>query len=421
MSSHVNTDHAPPLDLSKWREVPNRLMLGGGALAVLGIVVNAQEFAFSWLLAFMFFLSLGLGGLFLVLLHHLFDASWSVPVRRVTEAFAGLLPYMAALFLPLAVLAPKYVYPWMQKLVAGETDHALHAKFPLFTIPMFYVVTAICFIVWTILATQLRKWSLKQDETGSAECTYKMRFYSAWGIFAFAFTLTLAAIMWVKALHHQWFSTMFGVYYFAGSVWTTLATLYLVTMILKRQGPLREVAQEKQFYFIGSLLFAFTVFYAYIAFSQYFIIWNANMPEETFYYVLRESGRWWNPLSWWSIGLIIIFGHFFVPFLALLRIDLKLKFGWMTPLCVWAWLMHLSDMYFNIKPVLHADGINPFWLWLDLGCLAFMGGFLAKVWLKTYYTHPAYPQRDPRFAEAMGVYVEPVSSAHPAPSHGGAK
>lgn len=402
--------------------MPNKLMYIGGALAVAGAVIDLKQFAFSWLTAFMFFLSLGLGGLFLTILHHLFDASWSVPVRRVNETFAALLPWMAGLFLPIAALAPFQLYPWMQMLLRHETDHALHAKYPLFTLPMFYVVAGLCFAVWALLANRLRHWSLKQDETGSAECTYKMRFFSAWGIFAFAFTLTLAAIMWMKALQHQWFSTMYGVQYFAASVWTTLATLYLVTMILKRQGPLRPVIGMSQFYFIGSLLFAFTVFYAYVTFSQYFIIWNANMPEETFFYVLREQGRWYNPFSWWTLGLIIIFGHFFVPFLALLRIDLKLKFGWMTPLCIWAWLMHLGDMYFNIKPVVHAGGINPFWIWLDLGCLAFMAGFLTKVWLKTYNAHPPYPQKDPRFAEALGVYVPQASATHAtAAMHGGAK
>src|SRR2546428_4963807 len=119
-----------------------------------------------------------------------------------------------------------------------------------------------------------------------------MRFYAAIGILLFALTLTMGAVMWMKGLEHEWFSTMYGVYYFAGSVWMTLATVYLATALLKRQGPLQEVVHQVQFYFIGSLLLAFTVFYAYIHFAQYFIIWNANMPEETFWYVIREKGSW---------------------------------------------------------------------------------------------------------------------------------
>ena len=413
MSAHVDPANPAPLDLSKWRKLPNWLMGVGGLGVLLGAAIPAlrQQFAFSWLLAFMLFLSLCLGGLFLVLMHHLFDAGWSVPIRRLCEHLACLLPVMGILFLPIAVLAPK-MYPWMKLALAGHPDHALRAKLPLFTLPMFYLVAAFCFGVWWLLSRGLRHWSLKQDETGSAECSYKMRLYSYWGIFAFAITLSLAAIMWVKALYHEWFSTMYGVYYFAGSVWMTLATVYLATALLKRQGPLREVAQQVQFYFLGSLLLAFTVFYAYIHFAQYFIIWNANMPEETFWYVNREKG------SWWDIGMVIVFGHFALPFLALLRIDVKLALPVMVPLCVWAWLMHFCDLSFNIMPILHPD--NFVLHWLDLACVAFIGGVLSKVFLKALNGHPAYPQKDPRIAEALGVYVPPDQYVRPvARSSGG--
>jgi hypothetical protein len=421
MSAHNYSVPDAPLDLSRWRNVPKYLLLAGGLFLVMGIIaVKAQsgadwgtalvkQFGFSWLLAFMFYLSICLGGLFLVLAHHLFDASWSVPIRRVTEHIACLLPWMAALFVPVAILAPQ-IYPWMGLLSRGESDHALHAKYPLFTVPMFYVVALICFGIWTLLAYKLRYWSLKQDETGAAECTHQMRVYSAVGIFLFALTLTLAAIMWMKALQHQWFSTMYGVYYFAGSVWLALATVYVITAILKRAGPLRAVVHEEQFYFIGSLLFAFTVFYAYVTFSQYFIIWNANMPEETFWYVVREKG------SWWQIGMIIIFGHFFLPFLSLLRIDAKLWLPVMVPICLWAWVMHFCDLSFNIIPVLHPDGFVLHWF--DLAGMALIGGVLAIIFLKSFKAHPPYPQKDPRFAEALGVYVPPASSAA-AQSHGG--
>ena len=172
-----------------------------------------------------------------------------------------------------------------------KLDHALKAKLPLFTVPMFYIVALGCFLVWWFFSRRLRHWSLEQDKTGAAGPTYRMRKLSYFGIFFFAITLTLAAVMWMKALQHQWFSTMYGVCYFAGSVWMTLALAYVITMILHRQGVLTEVLHEHQYYFIGSLLFAFTVFHAYVNFAQYFIIWNGNIPEETFWFVLRET---WN-------------------------------------------------------------------------------------------------------------------------------
>src|SRR5260221_332784 len=391
MNPHTHSPNAAaPLDLSRWRLLPTWLIVIGGVGAVAGFFHDRTQFAFSWLLAFMFFLSLCLGGLCLVILHHLFDAAWSVPIRRICEQLSCLLfPWMALLFIPIAFLAPK-LYEWMQKINNQTADHPITAKYPLFTIPGFYIVAAFCFLVWWWVSNGLRSWSLKQDDTGSVECTRKMRKFAAVGVFLFALTLTLAAIMWMKALQHEWFSTMYGVWYFAASMWVSIFTIYFITALLKRQGPLREVATEKTFYFIGSLMFAFTVFYAYITFFQYFIVWNANIPEETFWYVWREKG------TWWDIGLLIIFGHFFLPFLALLRIDVKLQFWLMLPLATWAWLMHFADISFNFMPALHT---NAFVLhWIDLACMAFIGGVLAKVFLIYFNSHPPIPQRHPRFA-----------------------
>jgi len=383
-----------PLDLSKWRNVPMILMAAGGLLSLLGLAVNRDEFAHAWLLGFMFFLSLCLGALFLVLVHHLFDAGWSVAIRRFCEHISTLLfPWMLLLFVPIALLAKK-LYPWMSEL--AHPDHALAAKAPLFTIPGFYGMSIVLFLIWFGLTNRLRFWSLKQDETGAAEPTHKMRFYASIGIILFALSLTMGAVMWMKGMEHEWYSTMYGVYYFAGSVWMTLATVYVITMILDRQGILSAVLHDHQYYFIGSLLFAFTVFYSYIHFAQYFIIWNGNMPEETFWYYIREQG------GLWYIGLIIIFGHFFVPFLSLLRIDVKNTFRLMLPLCVWAWLMHFVDLSFNIMPVTHRAGYPWQWLWLHLGCWAFMAGLISWRFLKEYAKHPPYPIKDPRLIEAMG-------------------
>jgi hypothetical protein len=398
MSARPHQSPVQPLDLSKWRQAPNCAIAMGLALALAGALINLKQFGYSWLLAFMFFLSLTLGALFLVLMHHLFDAGWSVPIRRTCEHVACLAsPWLAVFFLPIALLASR-LYPWMGPELQAAPDHALHAKWPLFTKPAFFLVAIFCFVAWYLISSHLRKWSLKQDETGSARCTHAMRRWSAVGIFLFALTLSLAAILWMKALEHQWFSTMYGVYYFAGSVWLTLATVYALTRTLERVGVLRGILHEHQYYFLGSLFFAFTVFYAYIHFSQYFIIWNANVPEETFYYTLRERG------SWYGVSLVLIFGHFFLPFLALLRIDAKHHFPLMAFFAGWAWLMHYLDLSFNIMPTLHPEGFPFAWVWLDLGCLALIGGVLTKVFLKHFRAHAPYPCKDPRLGEALGQY-----------------
>ncbi len=401
-----STGKSAPLDLSKWRGVPNVLMILGGIGALAGCFINQRQFGFSWLLAFMFFLSLGLGGLCLTILHHLFDAAWSVPIRRVCEQLGSMLKWMVLLWIPIGVMAFREngMYEWMHKVQAGKPDLATLAKHPLFTIQGFYIVSIFCLLTWWVLSSQLLKWSLKQDETGSVQCTRVLRRFAAGGVFLFAFTLTFGAIMWVKALEHEWFSTMYGVYYFAGSMWTTLATVYVVIRVLDLQGPLKGYVHEKTYYYLGTLLFAFTVFYAYVTFAQYFIIWNANVPEETFWYLQREKGTWYHVGAY-----VLIFGHFFVPFLTLLRIDAKLKLTVMVPLFIWAWLMHFTDMTFNIVPVLHPDGFHI--SWIDIACWMFIGGFLANRFFAALASAPILPQKDPRFAESQDVYIEPARQA----------
>jgi hypothetical protein len=382
---------------AKWRKLPMLLLVIGGIAGLAAVLFGnfdlRRQFAYSYLLAFMFFLSLCLGGLFLVIIHHLFDAAWSVPIRRVTEHMACLLPVMAVLFIPIAIMAKPLIYSWMQ---APATDHALHAKQPIFTMPGFYIIAVVLFAIWSWLSLSLRRNSLNQDKDGAAIWTYKMRKLSAGGIYLFAFTLTLAAIMWMKALEYQWFSTMYGVYYFAASVWTTLATVYLITRLLQRTGPLSGVVHTRQIHDLGMLLFTFTVFYAYIHFSQYFLIWNAAIPEETFYYVKREFG------TWWQVCLVLVFGHFFLPFLLLLRIDAKMALPLMIPLCVWVWMMHFLDMSFNIMPLIHKANfvLHP----LDIACMMFFAGVLSLVFIKFFNSHPPYPVKDPRLGEALGVH-----------------
>src|SRR5205807_4028551 len=188
-----NKSTTQPLDLSKWRNVPAILMVAGGLLALLGLILNPRHFAYSWLLAFMFFLSLCLGALWLVIVHHLFDAGWSVPIRRFCEHISTLLfPCMALLFIPIACLA-KWIYPWMHES-NKLADHALQAKQPLFSTAGFYITSIFCFAVWWFLTRRLRFWSLEQDKTGAALPTYKMRFLSGIGVFLFAVTLTLGAV-----------------------------------------------------------------------------------------------------------------------------------------------------------------------------------------------------------------------------------
>ena len=380
--------------------LPVVMMALGGILTLLGALVSFHknggvELGISWLLAFMFFLSIALGCLFLVLVHHLTDAGWSVGIRRFNEHIAALLfPQLALMFLPVALLAPK-IYSWMT--IDPATDNTVAAKLPVFTMPGFWIASAVLFGIWWLLTSQLKRWSLKQDETGAAECTHKMRFHSGWGIVAFAVTLTFCGVLWMKSLQHEWYSAMYGVYFFGSSTWVALATVYILTVRLKCRGVISGVFQDGSFYFIGVLFFAFSVFQAYTEFAQYFVVWNANMPSETFWYLIRENG------SWWTVSLILIFGHFMIPFFILLPVAVKSNAKVVIPVCLWAWAMHALDLAFNILPARHPHGYPWQWLGLELGCFLLMGGYLLRSLDKNFAQHAPYPQKDPRLLEAMGV------------------
>jgi hypothetical protein len=414
MSSPNDTTHLPPpLDLSGWRKAPAVLMVVGAILSVIGLFKSPQEFGYAWLVAFMFYLTLALGGLFLSMVHHLTDAGWSAAIRRFCEHIGSLLfPWLAILFIPVILLATK-IYPWLT--LNPASDRALSAKWPVFTLTGFCIASAAFFGIWWLLTARINYWSLRQDVTGDPLCTRKLRFHSGWGILAFATTVTVAPILWMNSLQYQWSSTIFGLYFFAACGWMMLATAYVLTVILQRQRVLTPVLRDNQFYYLGVLFFAFTLLHAYFDFAQYFVIWNGNVPDETFWYLIRENG------SWWAMCMILIFGHFFLPFILLLPAHVKMNFKLMLPVCLWAWLMNFVDMAFNILPVLHPHGYPFRWLWLQFGCLAFMGGLLGWVFLKKFRSHPPYPQRDPRVLEAMGIGHEPEEMPDTLPISGGGR
>jgi hypothetical protein len=417
MNSSNEKNLPPPLDLSLWRALPFLLMVVGGILSIIGACISfhkngGREFGFSWLFAFLFFYTIALGALFMVMIHHLTDAGWSVGIRRFCEHLASLLRWpLIILFLPIAIFG-KQIYSWMT--IDPATNHSVSAKLPVFTIPGFYITSAIFFGMWWLLTSRLCSLSLQQDKTGAASLTRKLRFNSGWGIVAFALTLTFSGVLWMQAVQYQWFSAIYGVYFFASCTWIGLATIFVIAAILQRQRVLNNLFQPNYFYFIGALFFGFTLFQAYTEFAQYFVVWNANMPEENFWYLIRENG------NWWTLSMILIFGHFLLPFFVLLPVKSKTNFKIIIPICLWAWLMHAADLAFNIFPTLHPDGYHFKWLWLPLGCWMFMGGFLAEIFLRKFAAHPPYPQRDPRLLEAMGVMYLPEEMPNTVSARGGA-
>ncbi len=374
--------------------------VGGLVLVVAGVLGYLAEdhyaqFLHSYLVSYAFLLSLCLGGLFFTMVHHLVGATWFVVVRRVAERLAGGFPLMAVLFLPILVpllMGNHHLYEWADhELVAG--DHVLHGKAPYLNVPFFTIRAVIYFAIWIGVARFFINSSRRQDESGDPSLTVEMRKKAAPGIILFALSLTFAAFDWLMSLVPHWFSTIFGVYYFAGTMISLFAAMSLILMLLQERGRLQGIVTTQHYHDLGKYLFAFTFFWGYIAFSQYMLIWYADMPEETFWYDARQTG------NWVAVSKFLVLFHFIIPFAGLLSRHTKRNVGGLAFFAILMLLMHWVDMYWLVMPTLHKDGI-AFGM-IDAACLVglacvFVGGLIAR--LKEGLLAPV---KDPYFEDSV--------------------
>ncbi len=394
--SHATFQVPPPEFFDRAKAGVTMLVLGGAGLlallaCVVGYFVNPAQLAFSWLFAFTFFFTICCGSLFWVLLHHATDAAWSVVVRRQVENIAGLFPWLALFFVPIALLAAPYLYSWMA--IDPASDHLLHEK-AFYLKPGLFYLRALGYFGFLILVSRaFRRHSVRQDATGDVKHTFAMRKWAFGGLPLFAVSLTFAAVDWLMALDYTWFSTMWGVYIFAGSALSSMAVLILLITWLRGRGYLANVVSQEHYLIMGKLLFAFCVFWAYIGFSQYMLIWYANIPEETSYFLRR------NTESWNMLNIILVIGHFFIPFLFLLRRRVKQTAGVVCIVAIWILVMHLLDIYIIVMPVLHPGGFTPHPL--DALALAAIGGLLGFFFLSSLGKNSLFAARDPRLIESL--------------------
>ena len=289
--------------------------LAGIAVTALGLLVSpVHVVATSWLVGISYWCAIAIGFLLLILIHHVFDAQWSTAVRRQFEHAVSAFKWLFILFLPLLLVtwfgAKDTIWPWMNpshvlegegKTVAKDIIYAKKSSF--LSLNAFTIFSLVFFVVWMWIACRLRKASFTQDVDGDAKWTKMNRTTAGFGIPLVGLTLTFAAVYWIKSLEYHWFSTMYGVWYFANCMRGAYSCTILIMVWLYNRGDLKGILHTDHWHSVGKMMFAFTVFWAYISFSQYFLIWNANVPEETFWYNLREYG------DWWGVGLVLVFGH----------------------------------------------------------------------------------------------------------------
>lgn len=372
------------------------LALAGGA--VWGLL-DTKRFAFGWLVGLMFVFTVAAGTLFWTLIHHALDCDWSVTTRRLMEQVACLFPWIAALFVPVLLLAGK-IYKWWN--IDPATDHLLHHKSGLLNHGAFWIFAVVCFAFFIGWSRLMRGWSVRQDETGDPMLSVRMRQFAYAGLILFALMITFAGIMWVMALDYHWFSTMWGVYIFAGSAGSGIAAIILISHALRAAGYLKGVVTVEHDHILGKLLFAFTVFWAYIAFSQYMLYYYANIPEETIFFIQRNEG------TWYHLSIFLVFARFFFPFLLLITQPAKRNPYRLCFAAAWILAMHYLDLYWMILPqyqvniglAAEARGLD-IKFFLDIVIVLGMLGVLAFAFLRALPRYGLFPRRDPRLYESI--------------------
>ena len=367
----------------------------GAIASLVGYYLNPEQLFHSYLVAYEFWLTIALGALFFVMLHHLVGARWSIVLRRLAETIAQVIPLMAVLFIPVLFGLP-YLYEWSHK-ESVAADAILRWKSSYLNVVFFIIRAVFYFAVWTYLARRLYKISLEQDNGFKEEQVRKFRLTSAPGVIIYGLTITFAAFDWLMSLDAHWYSTIFGVYIFGGSLVGIIAVMIVLALYLRKGNILSDCITIEHYHDLGKLLFAFTVFWAYIAFSQYFLIWYANIPEETIWFRHRWVG------SWKTLSLLIVFGHFIAPFFILITRGIKRNPRYLGVMALWMLIMHWVDLYWVVLPGFHHDG--AFISWIDFAPLLGIGGLCFWYFWRLLSSQPLVPVGDPRLDDSIKLTV----------------
>jgi hypothetical protein len=421
----------------------------GLAIGGFGYTVDPERFAFAYLFAFFATFTIPMGAIFFVLIQHLTGAGWSVTVRRTGEFFAAGVIVLPLLFLPI-VPAMDTLYPWLEleharepgvahaqddhghmhgapgRAVHGapapsgqgqlaahgahqgahgghhDPEHAAHEaimaeKAPYLNSGFFGIRAILYFLIWLWLARRLYGPSTRQDQDGDPQHTVRLQRFAPAGIIVFALSITFAGFDWFMSLEPNWYSTMFGVHVFASSAVAIFSVIILTTLGLKRAGLLGDSVHVEHYHDLGKLQFGFLVFWAYITFSEFFLIWYSAIPEETIFYHKR-----WDAEAWMTISVSLVVLHFIFPFYLIMSRNVKRRPGMLAFGAGWILLMHMVEAYWLIMPYAAPDGeAIGRGIWIDLACLVGLFGIYLAVVLRQMRNHALIPIKDPRLSRAL--------------------
>lgn len=367
----------------------------GLLLLILGLLVDARRAWFSYLDVWTFGVTMCLGALILLMTDHAAKAGWMVVTRRLSEAIVSALPLYAVLFVPIA-FGLGHLYPWAGHRHVLEADvlRAVEHKRDYLN-PAFYIVrTAFYFAVAIAIAALLLLWSKANDEHPRFELVRRMRALSGGGLPVIALVLTWASFDWTMSLEPAWYSTIFGLYYFAGAFVGAIGLVCFLLHLSRLRASIGPRVTADHAQALGRVLFAMVCFWAYQAFSQLLIYWIGDIPQEIAFYTFRTTG------SWWAITYLLVFGHFVLPFFVLINRWFKRDTGRLASAGAWMVVMHFVDVYWLVMPAYDSSGVRPHWL--DLAAILFFGGLSTAMGVSRYFRITPLPAHDPELVAGLG-------------------
>lgn len=369
------------------------LALVGVALLIAGAILDPRRFFFSYLAAYAYAVSVAVGALIFLMICHAMRAGWPVAVRRLLEAIVGALPLLAVLFVPL-LLGLGSLYPWLDpaSIPDEHVRELVHHKEPYLNLPFFLIRTALYFAIWIGAAALLRRWSLRSDEDAALDVGVRPQALSAGALPLVGLALSFAAFDWLMSLDPTWVSTMYPLYIFAGGFVSAIALLTVLTFAADRAGLLPGISAS-HYYALGRLLFAFTIFWAYVAYFQLMLIWVANLPGEVQFYVRRSGG------PWGAVSVVLAFTQFVIPFFVLLSYRLKRSPAILAAVSAWILAAHYIDVHWLVLPELARGGF-PYHV-LDVGALLAISGASVAFAALRLRGRRVLPINDPGLARAL--------------------
>jgi hypothetical protein len=363
------TAAASSTGIGRWQTPALAIGVIGAVLSVIGFFVDPLQFSRSYLPSYLFWFEIAAGALTVQMLQYITGGQWGLMIRRPLGAAGRTLPWLALLFVPV-ILGIKHTYPWANPEVV-RANEALSKTTHYLNPTGFIVRAAVYFAIMIGFALMLRRYARQFAETRSPYVDVYRRGLSAFGVLVMVLVLTFVSIDWQMSLEAGWTSTIFGISFVVSCGLSAFAFVVFLLSRLASTGAMAEILRPSHLRDLGNLTLAFIMLWAYTSFSQFLLIWYANIKEEIPYYVMREHGVWG-----WIAAVLIIF-HFFVPFFMLLMRSIKDRPTTIGALALVILVMRYVDIYWLTAPSYYSEIFR--YSWMDLATLLGIGGLW--VWL----------------------------------------